>query len=99
MLDVEDGRSNYVVFEPGARTHWHQHSGIQVLYVVAGEGAVATASGERTVIRAGDVVYFPARERHWHGAGPSSLMAHIALTLGENEWLDEVSDADYGAAF
>lgn len=95
MLEAEVSRSNYVVFEPRARTYWHRHSGDQVLYVVAGEGAVENSTGDTAVIRPGDVVHIPAGEKHWHGAAQSCLMAHVAMTTGESKWLGEVSDSDY----
>jgi quercetin dioxygenase-like cupin family protein len=95
MLEGEGSRSNYVVFEPEARTYWHRHSGDQVLYVVAGEGGVENSTADTAMIRPGDVVHIRAGEKHWHGAAPSCLMAHIAMTMGASEWLDQVSGSDY----
>ena len=71
-----------VHFEPGARTDWHTHPAGQVLYVVGGEGLVQTDSGETAEISAGDVVYSPPGELHWHGATPASPMMHLSLTTG-----------------
>ena len=48
------------------------------LYIVEGEGIVATESEEHRV-RAGDVVVVPAGEQHWHGATADSAMAHLAF--------------------
>ena len=59
-------RSAEVTFRPGERTRWHTHDGVQVLYVTAGEGVVATRDEERAVTE-GDVVLFPPGEEHWHG--------------------------------
>jgi quercetin dioxygenase-like cupin family protein len=42
------------------------------------EGIVATEHEEQTV-RAGDVAYIPAGERHWHGAKPGLDMTHLAI--------------------
>tara|TARA_B100000780_G_scaffold12489_1_gene8459 strand:+ start:137 stop:322 length:186 start_codon:yes stop_codon:yes gene_type:complete len=40
------------------------------------------------------------REEHWHGASASSDMAHIAIQEALDgrhiEWLEKVSDEDYG---
>ena len=51
-------------------------------------------------ISAGDVVWFPAGEKHWHGAAPETAMSHIAIQEAIDgstvTWLDKVSDADYG---
>ena len=48
----------------------------------------------------GDVVNIPAGVKHWHGAAPDSWFSHLALEVpGENcsnEWLEAVSDEEYG---
>jgi quercetin dioxygenase-like cupin family protein len=50
-------------------------------------------------IRPGDVVWFAPGEEHWHGAGPTTAMTHIAIQEALDgravDWLDQVSDADY----
>ena len=38
-----------------------------------------------------------ARERHWHGGGPDTVLLHLAMSLGKTNWLDAVSDAEYAA--
>lgn len=75
-------------FEAGSRNAWHWHEGGQLLYVTEGEGYVQTRGEPPRGIRAGDVVVCPAREEHWHGAGPDSPMAHLAVTLGEIKWME-----------
>ena len=57
-----------VTFEPGARTAWHTHPLGQTLIVTAGCGWVQREGGPVEQIRAGDVVWFPPGEKHWHGA-------------------------------
>lgn len=88
-----------VTFEPGARTAWHTHPAGQTLIVTAGLGRVQRAGGPIEEIRSGDVVWFPAGEKHWHGAAPEVAMTHIAIqeaVAGEVvTWLEPVSDADY----
>lgn len=76
---------NTVSFPPGARTFWHRHEAGQILQVLAGEGRVGTAEGVR-VLRAGDTVWCPPGERHWHGAGPDSFLTHTAISLGATQW-------------
>nr|MBA2581036.1 cupin domain-containing protein [Thermoleophilaceae bacterium] len=49
--------------------------------------------------RAGDLVHIPGGEEHWHGAGPSTLVVHLAITIADTDWLDAVSDADYMLGF
>lgn len=50
-------------------------------------------------IRAGDVVWIPAGEKHWHGAAPTTALTHSAIHEhldGKNaDWLEQVSDAQY----
>jgi quercetin dioxygenase-like cupin family protein len=50
------------------------------------------------VLEPGDVVWFSPGEDHWHGAGPDSVMTHIAISLGTTDWGDPVSDADYATS-
>jgi quercetin dioxygenase-like cupin family protein len=77
-----------VTFAPGARTHWHRHDAGQLLIVVAGEGWVGTRD-RRQEVCVGDVVWAPPGEDHWHGATDTSVLTHVALTLGATHWYDE----------
>ena len=51
-------------------------------------------------LKPGDVVNIPAGVKHWHGAAPDSWFQHLAIEVpgegGRNEWLEPVSDEDYG---
>ncbi|SDF62569.1 (R)-mandelonitrile lyase [Sulfitobacter delicatus] len=91
-----------VTFQPGARTAWHVHPLGQTLIVTQGTGRAQTEGGPVQTLNEGDVVWFDAGEKHWHGAAPDSTMTHIALQeaqVGEAvEWLEKVSDADYDPA-
>jgi quercetin dioxygenase-like cupin family protein len=88
-----------VRFEPGARTHWHTHPLGQTLLVVAGSGRAQSWGGPIREIKAGDVVWIPPGEKHWHGAGPTTSLTHIAIQEALNgspvEWLEPVTDAQY----
>jgi 4-carboxymuconolactone decarboxylase len=90
-----------VVFEPGARTAWHTHPLGQTLIVTAGTGRVQRWGDPVDEIRQGDVVWIPPGQKHWHGAAPNSSMTHIAIAEqldGKTvEWMEKVSDAQYGA--
>jgi quercetin dioxygenase-like cupin family protein len=92
-------RATVVRFDPGARTAWHTHPLGQTLYVIAGCGRAQVWGGEIREIRAGDVVWFPPGEKHWHGASPTTGMTHIAMQEAEGgvhvEWLEKVSDEQY----
>ena len=88
-----------VAFEPGARTAWHTHPLGQTLYVVSGVGRVQKLGEPVREIRAGDTVWIPPGEKHWHGAAPDHAMTHVAIQEAVNgsavEWLEQVSDTDY----
>lgn len=90
-----------VTFEPGARTAWHTHPLGQILIVTAGTGRVQRWGDPVEEIRQGDVVWIPPGQKHWHGAAPNSSMAHIAIVEQLDgkavEWMEKVSDAEYGA--
>lgn len=88
-----------VMFEPGARSFWHSHPDGQVLYVASGSGRVGNTDGKVVKIAAGDVVYTPAGESHWHGAAPHSYLMHISITTGgATVWEPRaVTDEEYNA--
>ncbi len=90
-----------VTFEPGARTAWHAHPLGQILIVTAGVGRVQRWGDPVEEIRQGDVVWIPPGQKHWHGAAPSSSMAHIAILEQLDgkvvDWMEKVSDAQYSA--
>lgn len=98
VLPTTDGVTiNAVLFTPGARTNWHEHEHGQILQVSAGTGWVCTHGEQPQRLAKGDVVWVPAGERHWHGAGEDTVLGHVAISLGVTRWHDEVSDDDYRA--
>jgi quercetin dioxygenase-like cupin family protein len=99
VLSAGNARINSVMFSPGGRTYWHSHDDGQVLIVGTGRGMVATRDGEQRVLAAGDTVYAPPGEEHWHGAAPDSFLLHTAVSLGTTRWLDEVTPDQYKAAW
>ena len=94
-------RAVMVSFEPGARTAWHTHPLGQTLFVVSGLGRAQVWGGPVQEIGPGDTVWIPPGEKHWHGASPSVACAHLAiheaLDGAHVNWLEPVSDAQYGA--
>ena len=88
-----------VTFEPGARTAWHTHPLGQTPIVTAGCGWAQREGGPVEEIRPGDVVWFAPREKHWHGAAPTTAMTHIALQEKLNgkvvDWMEHVTDEQY----
>lgn len=99
-VGAERASAGTVSFAPGARTAWHSHPLGQTLVVTAGIGRVQRGGGPVEEIRVGDVVHIPAAVKHWHGAAPDSAMTHIAITEAQGgkaaEWMEQVSDAQYG---
>ena len=90
-----------VTFEPGARAAWHTHPLGQILIVTAGCGLVQSWGGPIRQIRAGDVIWCPPGEKHWHGATPTTAMTHIAIVEKLDgkavEWMEKVTDEQYRA--
>ena len=83
-----------VAFEPGARTHWHVHSGPQLLVVVEGRCLIQRGSGSVQVAEAGDVVHVAPGEKHWHGAGAGAPTTHIAINVdAETTWMEAAPPA------
>lgn len=92
-----------VRFTPGARTHWHRHALGQCLHGTDGVGVVVTRDGTVITLTAGDTVWTPAGEDHWHGAVSGQMMAHIAMLEHDGQgdpttWLEPVDDAEYARA-
>jgi quercetin dioxygenase-like cupin family protein len=86
-----------VEFGPAARTHWHTHSGVQILFVAEGRCRFQQEGGPVEKAGAGETIYIPAGEKHWHGATPEAPMVHVALNVDlETEWLEPVSEEQYG---
>ena len=93
-----------VTFEPGCRNNWHIHhaksGGGQMLICVGGRGWYQEWGKDAVELTPGKVINIPANVKHWHGAAADSWMSHLAIEVsGEetsNEWLETVSDAEYG---
>src|SRR3954447_16161889 len=94
-------RSGKVSFEPGARTAWHTHPLGQTLYVISGVGRIQAKGGPIHEIKAGDTVWIPPGEKHWHGGSPTNAMTHLAMQEAIDgsavNWMEHVTDAEYGA--
>jgi quercetin dioxygenase-like cupin family protein len=69
------------------------------LIVTAGYGRVQREGGPVEEVRPGDVIWFEPGEKHWHGAGPTTAMTHIAIQEALNgkvvDWMEHVSDDQY----
>lgn len=65
-----------------------------------GCGLVQREGGPIQEVRPGDVIQFAPGEKHWHGASPETAMQHIAVHEALDgkavDWLEHVTDAQYG---
>ena len=74
-----------------------------MLQCTDGVGLVVTRDGTAIRLRAGDTVWTPAGEQHWHGGTADNMMCHYAI-LDETPagdattWLEPVTDGQYAAA-
>jgi quercetin dioxygenase-like cupin family protein len=93
------GAGASVTFEPGARTAWHTHPLGQTLIVITGFGRAQRWGGPIEELRPGDVVWIAPGEKHWHGAGPTTAMTHIAIQEKLDgkpvDWLEHVTADQY----
>ena len=104
MLSTEQVVIGNVTFEPGCRNHWHIHhadkGGGQILLVTAGRGYYQEEGKDAVEMKPGDCINIPTGVKHWHGAAPDEWFSHLAIEVpGENssnEWLEPVSDEEYG---
>jgi 4-carboxymuconolactone decarboxylase len=93
-----------VTFEPKCRNNWHIHhadkGGGQILVCVAGRGYYQEWGKSAVEMKPGDCINIAPGVKHWHGAAPDSWFSHLAIEVpGENtsnEWLETVTDEQYG---
>ena len=101
LADMGGGVHN-VTFEPGCRNNWHiHHKSVQMLVCVAGRGWYQEWGKEPVEMTPGTVIAVPEGVKHWHGAAKDSWFQHLAYNKdvqegASNEWLEPVSDEDYG---
>lgn len=101
MLTTEGVAIGNVTFEPECRNNWHiHHKGGQILLCTAGRGYYQEWGKPARELHPGDVVQIPPEVKHWHGAAPDSYFVHLAVEVpaegSSNEWLEPVSDEEYG---
>jgi quercetin dioxygenase-like cupin family protein len=84
-------RASFVRFEPGAHTHWHRHSGGQVIHIIEGSARIQPWGEEVHALSTGDTAVAPPGEKHWHGAAASGPMTQLAVTSGDVEWLEDAN--------
>lgn len=90
-----------VRFAPSARSAWHSHALGQTLHITQGVAWVQSRGQEKVEATAGQTLYCPPGEEHWHGASSDSFMEHLAMLdsaadpATTNTWLEHVTDAVY----
>src|SRR5689334_5757265 len=75
-------RVDRIRYPPGGHTHWHLHTGEQVLYGEQGRGWVEFEGQPRVGLTPGQIVHVPVGVHHWHGAVPDEPLVHLAVTAG-----------------
>ena len=82
----ESSNFNFAVvsFDAGSYTHFHTHSGDQLLVITEGNGKVGNES-EVFNVTVGDMVMIPAGENHWHGAPDDTSMSHMTITIAGSQ--------------
>jgi quercetin dioxygenase-like cupin family protein len=90
-----------VRFQPGARTAWHSHARGQYLHVTDGVARFGDRAGNITEVRAGQTLYTPPGEEHWHAAAPGCFMEHLAILEADDGadiaswWGEQITDDEY----
>jgi quercetin dioxygenase-like cupin family protein len=95
FVDVSDQRLARLVFEAGARTHWHKHTDRQLLLVEEGLGLVQERGKPIRQLRVGEPFYTEANVWHWHGAAPDQRASQLTFYGGTIEWGEQVTDEQY----
>ena len=66
---------------------------------LSGVGLIGLRHEAPKIIKAGDSVWIPPEEEHWHGATKDSSMEHVAIHEALKgkvaDWLEHVSERDY----
>ncbi|OMH36942.1 cupin domain-containing protein [Tersicoccus sp. Bi-70] len=89
-----------VRFAPGARTAWHSHARGQYLRVTQGVARFGDRDGNVIEVHAGQTLYIPPGQDHWHAAGGDGFMEHLAMLESGDDpatttvWKEHVSDED-----
>ena len=71
-----------------------------MLICVGGRGYYQEWGKDPLEMTPGTVINIPVNVKHWHGAAPDSRFSHLAVEIpgenGSNEWLEAVSEEEYG---
>jgi quercetin dioxygenase-like cupin family protein len=96
LLGPDEGMPNFYTriftVEPGGRIPVHRHDAIEhEQLMLEGELVIILETGEEKTVKAGDVIYFPAKVAHGYenrGTGPVRLACIVPKTdQYQTEWL------------
>ena len=95
-IDVSKGKSTVAVLQPGGTVIRKPFDAVSYTHL-----DVYKRQGKDAVeMKPGDCINIPAEVKHWHGAAPDEWFSHLAIEVpgenGSNEWLEPVSDEEYG---
>ena len=80
--------------------HHASEGGGQILVCVAGRGYYQEWGKDAIEMKPGCCVNIPSGMKHWHGAAPDTWFSHLAIEVpgkdGSSEWLEPVTDGQYG---
>lgn len=97
--DILNTTGGKVMFEPKARTNWHNHAGGQILIVTEGVGYYQEERKPIQIIREYDIIKAPANVPHWHGGSHEQSMIPTAIVpnvdKGRTSWGDPVTNEEY----
>jgi len=89
-ISKEDGSPSFCFrvfpFEPGGHTPFHQHPNEHLNYVIDGNGAIVTESGEEREIKKGDfALILPVEKHQFRNKSTSQTMTIICAVPNEYE--------------
>ncbi len=94
---ANDFLASKVIFEPNARSNWHQHKGIQIIFGIGGEGFYKEKGKEIKILKKGDVVVIEPGTIHAHGSMLTKTFIQAVMMNNIHQqdatiWLDRVKE-------
>lgn len=95
---TNDFISARVLFEPKARSNWHKHIGVQVIFAVEGEGYYMEKDKPLRILKKGDVVIIEPETIHSHGSCDVMFVQSVVMNKSSQTnattWLGAVGEED-----
>lgn len=67
-----------------------------MIYTVAGQSCIEERDGALVTLTPSDVLSTEPGVEHGHGGSGPSTVIQIAVHFGEDRWLEEMTDREYG---